>query len=73
MHFVNEFKKGDRILRMPDVLELVPYSRAHLYRLIEAGEFPRQIKCGRNRIGFLESEVLAWLSERVAARSNSNQ
>jgi len=46
----------------------IPYSRAWIYRLIEAGKFPKPIHCGGNRIAFVESEVDDWIKARMAER-----
>lgn len=46
----------------------IPYSRAHIYRLIEAGSFVKPIRCGGNRIAFLESEIDGWIAGKVAER-----
>lgn len=65
-----EFKPSDRILTMKKILELVPYSRAHIYRLIKTGQFPTQVRLGANRIGWLESEICDWISEKISNRNN---
>jgi prophage regulatory protein len=46
----------------------IPYSRAHIYRLIHAKKFPTPVRLGENRIAFVESEIDAWLDSKVAAR-----
>lgn len=49
-------------------LKGVRYSRAHLYRLINAGQFPKPIKLGANCVAFPENEIDAWLEVKVAER-----
>jgi len=46
----------------------IPYTRAHLLRLMERGEFPRSIHLGPNRVAWIESEIDDWIAARVAAR-----
>jgi prophage regulatory protein len=46
----------------------VSYSKQHLKRLEEAGEFPRRVPIGGNRYCYVESEVDAWLEQKIAAR-----
>jgi prophage regulatory protein len=46
----------------------IPYSRAHLYRLIRADAFPKPIRLGENRIAFVEDEIEAWLEKKVSER-----
>lgn len=57
-----------RILRRPEVESRTSLSRSQIYRLIQSGEFPNQIKLtthGRS-VGWLESDVEAWLEKRIA-------
>lgn len=57
------------ILSLSDLAERgIRYSRSQLWRLSKAKRFPRPVKLGENRIGFVASEVDAWLAARVAER-----
>lgn len=57
--------RPDRYLRLKAVLALVPVSRATLYAWIGCGTFPKQHQLGGGRaVGWLESEVLGWISTR---------
>ena len=47
-----------RILSKREVKGLVLYSRQHVARLEKAGLFPKRVKLGPNRVGWVESEVL---------------
>lgn len=59
-----------RILRFPELKSLkgIAYSRVHLDRLEKQGAFPKKIHLGPAMVGWVESEVDAWLAERVARR-----
>lgn len=57
-----------RIWDAQELHERVPYSRVQVWRLEKAGQFPRRIKLGPNRVGWLQSEVERWLKERLASR-----
>ena len=46
----------------------IPYSPQHIARLEAAGQFPKRIRLGQNRVAWLQSEVEAWIEERLAAR-----
>jgi prophage regulatory protein len=50
----------------------IAYSRTHLRRKCKRGEFPAPVQLSENRIGWVESEVDAWL-ERCAATSRWRQ
>lgn len=55
---------ADRILRVPETLSRVGFGRTSLWRRVRAGEFPAPRQLGGGMIGFLESEVSAWLESR---------
>lgn len=65
------FIHGDivmRILSKRQLKELVLYSPQHVARLEKAGEFPKRIQLGPNRVGWVEAEVLEWLQSRLDNR-----
>jgi prophage regulatory protein len=51
----------DRILRIKTVLELTGLSRSTLYRKVQRGEFPQQIKLSERCAGWRQSSVHAWM------------
>lgn len=63
---------GPRVIRMPEVLRRIGVSRSDVYSKIRAGDFPRQIKLGPRAVGFLESDIEAYL-ETLIARSRGGQ
>jgi prophage regulatory protein len=61
-----------KMLSKRQVKELVLYSPQHIARLEAAGQFPKRVKLGANRVGWIEEEVLAWLDERIEARDQQS-
>lgn len=59
-----------RILSMKQLRELVLYSPQHIYRLEKAKEFPKRVRLGPNRVGWIESEVHEWLKSRIDDRED---
>ena len=59
---------GQRLVTMRELVERVPFSRVHIYRLIRDGKFPAPIKLGDRRVAFLENEVESWVAARIAER-----
>ena len=57
-----------KILRRKVVENKTGLARSTLYFLIQEGKFPKPIPLGPRAVGWLESEVEAWISERVADR-----
>jgi predicted DNA-binding transcriptional regulator AlpA len=54
----------DRCLRLPELQQLVPYSKVHLNRLEARGDFPKRIKLGAGRVVWKLSEIMAWLEAK---------
>ena len=62
-----------KILSKRQVTELVLYSPQHVARLEAAGQFPKRVQLGANRVGWVESEVLDWLQERIDRREEPDR
>lgn len=62
-----------RILSKRQVKELVLYSPQHIARLEKAGQFPKRVALGPNRVGWVEREVLEWLEDRLTQREEPNR
>lgn len=62
-----EADSKSRFLRIGQVLQRGGISRSMLYALIAKGEFPRQVPLGARAVGWIESEVDAWIAERIEA------
>jgi prophage regulatory protein len=52
---------NDRILRIKTVMQLTGLSRSTLYRKVQRGEFPKQIKLSERCAGWRKSAVHAWM------------
>ena len=57
------------ILSKKQLKDMVHYSPQHIARLEKAGKFPKRVRLGANRDGWVKSEVLDWLEERLKARN----
>ena len=57
-----------RIVSKRQLKEMVLYSPQHIARLEKAGEFPKRVQLGPNRVGWVEDEVLDWLQTRLNVR-----
>jgi len=62
-------KEGiEKILRKPELFARIQLSDASIWRLERLGKFPKRIKIGSAAVGWLESEVIAWLAAKAAER-----
>ena len=59
-----------RLLSKKQVRDLVLYSPQHIARLEAAGKFPKRVKLGQCRVGWVEQEVQNWITARIAERDN---
>jgi len=62
--------KQDRFLRLQEVLYRVGVSRSTVYKLMETGQFPAQIKIGYSSV-WSERAITEWMSAHVAAALDS--
>jgi prophage regulatory protein len=55
-----------RIIGQREVCHLTSLSRAFIYKLMAAGQFPQTVPLAGNRVGWIEVQVLEWIAARVA-------
>jgi prophage regulatory protein len=58
-------EKHQKLLRLADVRNRVPYSRSTIYQKISRGEFPKPISIGERAVAWLEADIDAWIEARV--------
>lgn len=61
-----------RILRLPEVIGRCGIKRGTIYVRMKANSFPRPIRLGVNSVGWLDSEINAWVEERISQSRNKN-
>jgi prophage regulatory protein len=58
--------ENERFLTIFQVLERIPFSKPHIYRLMRRHQFPRQIRVGARRVGWLESDIDRFIEEKIS-------
>lgn len=61
----------DRFLRLPEVIQRTGLSRSAVYALSSSGKFPTGIRLTARSVGWLESGVDAWITERIETATGS--
>ena len=56
------------ILRLPDVKNRTGLSRSTIYLRMDLGIFPKTVNLGSRAVGWVESEIDAWLEKQIQAR-----
>ena len=54
----------ERFIREPEVHRITGLSRTTRWRLEQVGRFPRKRKLSDNAVGWLATEIAAWMAER---------
>ncbi len=54
-----------KLLRLNEVRNRVPYSRATIYRKVAENSFPKPYGMGGRAVAWLESEIDAWIKSRI--------
>lgn len=57
-----------RFIRIEEVIKMTARSQSRLYEDMRAGKFPKCVPIGGRAVAWVESEVIAWMREAMAAR-----
>jgi len=61
----NKQEAKERFIRLPEVKLRTGLSRSTIYAGISKGIFPKSVSLGERSIGWLESEINAWIEARI--------
>jgi len=65
---MDEISDRKRIIRKPELLNIIGLSDPTIWRMEKNGDFPKRMRLGGNSCGWLESEINQWIEERLAGR-----
>lgn len=51
----------DRLIRLKELLEIVPLGRSTVWKLVSEGRFPKPVKLSPRTTAWRESEVMDWM------------
>ena len=54
-----------QIIRLKDVIALTGLSRSTIYLRMVQGKFPKKISLGSRAVGWINSEVIEWIEQRI--------
>ena len=58
---------NSQFIRLPQVKELTTLSKSSIYRLMDAGDFPKQVAVGARSVVWVKSQVEDWCAQKVCA------
>ena len=53
-------------VRLPQVKQMTCLSKSSIYRLMDAGEFPKQVALGSRSVVWVKSQVEDWCAQKVS-------
>ncbi|MDE9719614.1 helix-turn-helix transcriptional regulator [Citrobacter cronae] len=56
---------SDRFLRLRQVEDKIGFGKSWIYRQIQLQQFPPSIRLNSRHVAWLESEVDAWIYQRI--------
>ena len=67
---INQDIEPIRFIRIRDVMGLTGISKSHIYHLSATSDFPKRVSLvpGGSAVGWVESEILGWVDQRIKAR-----
>ncbi len=57
----------DRIIRLPEVIQIVGLSRSTIYKAISENNFPQPTKLSPRVIGWSEKTIQQWIHQKINA------
>jgi prophage regulatory protein len=61
------------ILRLPEVISRTGLSRSSIYSAIKARTFPTHISIGVRSVGWLSTDIDAWIACRLSASRQASK
>lgn len=53
-------------VRLPQVKEMTCLSKSSIYRLMDAGDFPKQVALGARSVVWVRSQVEEWCAGKIS-------
>ncbi|EGQ8311725.1 AlpA family phage regulatory protein [Vibrio parahaemolyticus] len=57
-----------KIIRLKEVMNLTGLSKTSIYEFSSKNQFPKSVALGGRAVGWVESEVHSWISDKMAQR-----
>lgn len=62
-----------RFIRVGEVVKKTGLSKSSIYDLMAQDLFPKTVRLGARSVAFIESEIDAWMVERITTRNTPNK
>jgi prophage regulatory protein len=61
-----------RFIRVGEAVKKTGLSKSSIYDLMAQDLFPKTVRLGARSVAFIESEIDAWMVERITTRNTPN-
>lgn len=61
-----------QLIKLPEVLKIVPVSRAKWYKMVKSKEAPAQVRLGAKCVAWDRDEIECWLRDKKLATANDD-
>lgn len=68
----NRESSRPRIFNVNELRTEIGLSQRTIWHMVSTGSFPRPIRIGPRRVGWLASEIDAWVAERIRERDGND-
>lgn len=58
-----------RFIRLKEVMHVTGLGRSSIYNYMAEGRFPKTVSLGGRAVAWVESDIILWMAEKVAART----
>ena len=55
----------ERLLKLPEVIQRVAFSRSTIYEKMRLGEFPEQVRLGVRAVAWREADIDNWIEALI--------
>ncbi|MFM5429872.1 helix-turn-helix transcriptional regulator [Aeromonas veronii] len=62
-----------RFIRVVEAVKKTGLSKSSIYDLMAQDLFPKTVRLGARSVAFIESEIDAWMVERITTRNTPNK
>lgn len=57
-----------KLIKLKQVMECTGLARSTVYKFMAEGQFPKPVKLGVRMVAWVETEVHAWIEDKVKCR-----
>jgi len=63
-----EQKHNSRLIRLPEVKSMTGLGRSSIYTYMKEGKFPQSVQITERTIGWNETEIQDWITQRLNSK-----